>query len=316
MLWPDIIVEEKPCPLGCFEKDEVLFTGRDRLHNLPGEFTVVRCLRCGLMRTNPRPARESMSFYYPDDYGPYKNTKVIKDGNKQKPLWKRLILKTCRWNDRILPPKLKPGKLLEIGCAAGEFLHLMAQKGWQVNGIEFSEKAANDAKSLGLSVYAGLLENAPAPIAPYDLVVGWMVLEHLHDPVGALRKLCGWSKSDAYIVLSVPNAAALEFSLFGNAWYALQLPTHLFHFTPESLSRILAVSGWRLEKIFYHRSISNLIGSVGNILEDKYGQSRLSDALTNFPERPSGWPVALYPMSFLLSLFGQTGRITIWARKI
>lgn len=56
--------------------DQIILTGRDHLHNLPGEFTVVRCLNCSLMQTNPRQTPEKIAFYYPDDDGPYKQSKI------------------------------------------------------------------------------------------------------------------------------------------------------------------------------------------------------------------------------------------------
>jgi hypothetical protein len=69
-------LETKPCPLGCSVSDETVLTGRDLLHDLPGEYTVVKCNSCGLMRTNPRPTPEAIGTYYPDDYGPYLGTQI------------------------------------------------------------------------------------------------------------------------------------------------------------------------------------------------------------------------------------------------
>ncbi|MCG7928200.1 MAG: class I SAM-dependent methyltransferase, partial [Candidatus Thiodiazotropha taylori] len=63
-------LESKPCPLGCSPADEKVLTGHDRINNLPGEFDVVRCGNCGLLRTDPRPTPTSIGFYYPDDYSP------------------------------------------------------------------------------------------------------------------------------------------------------------------------------------------------------------------------------------------------------
>ena len=74
-----IQMEDVPCPFGCPQNDEVVLTGHDLLHNLPGEFTVVKCRSCGLMRTNPRPTQETISFYYPDRYGSYLGTRVQQD---------------------------------------------------------------------------------------------------------------------------------------------------------------------------------------------------------------------------------------------
>src|SRR5437660_12675977 len=73
----DLALESVPCPAGCPPMDEVVVRGRDRLHGLPGEFSVVRCRTCGLMRTNPRPDPESIAHFYPDEYGPYRDTRIV-----------------------------------------------------------------------------------------------------------------------------------------------------------------------------------------------------------------------------------------------
>ena len=71
-----IKLEQVSCPLVCQKGDKTVLTGRDLLHDLPGEFTVVKCLDCGLMRTNPRPTSGTVGFYYPDDYWPCLGTQV------------------------------------------------------------------------------------------------------------------------------------------------------------------------------------------------------------------------------------------------
>ena len=309
------MTEDVSCPLGCLKSDEVVLTGRDLLHDLPGEFTVVKCRTCGLMRTNPRPTPKTIGFYYPDDYGPYIGTQVrqIKPTSRIKNLLKLAVKRVFNLNATYVP-SLVPGRLLEVGCASGAFMHQMAGQGWQVEGIEFSEKAAKAVAQLGYRVYAGPLELAPEPNEPFDLIVGWMVLEHLHDPIGGLKKLREWAKPDAWLVLSVPNTGSLEFRLFKNNWYALQLPTHLHHFTPETLRRVLLAGGWTLEKIHHQRVLNNLIASTGYVLRDK-GYVGLGQKLIGFPERAGKWPYVLYPLAWLSSVFGQTGRMTIWARK-
>jgi 2-polyprenyl-3-methyl-5-hydroxy-6-metoxy-1,4-benzoquinol methylase len=302
------------CPLGCSKNDEVILTGRDLLHDLPGEFTVVKCRTCGLMRTTPRPTPETIGFYYPDDYGPYLGTQVnqAKPTSRIKELLRPLVKRVFNFNTQRLP-SLAPGRMLEVGCASGAFLHQMASQGWQVQGIEFSEKAAQAAAQLGYRVHAGPLETAPPPEEPFDLIVGWMVLEHLHDPVGGLQKLREWARPGAWLVLSVPNSASLEFRLFIEKWYALQVPTHLHHFTPETMGRVLQASGWTLKKVHHQRVLSNLFASTGYVLRDK-GYAKLGQKFIEFPERGGRWSYALYPLAWLFSVFGQTGRMTVWAR--
>jgi 2-polyprenyl-3-methyl-5-hydroxy-6-metoxy-1,4-benzoquinol methylase len=319
MITPDnVILEDVPCPLGCPKSDEAILTGRDLLNGLPGEFTVVKCGTCGLMRTTPRPLPETIGFYYPDDYGPYLGTVVQQTALKQtstiKKLLKLVVKQVFKFNTNTLPP-LPPGRMLEVGCASGAFLHQMAGQGWQVKGIEFSEKAAQTAAQLGYCVHTGPLETAPEPSEPFDLIVGWMVLEHLHDPVGGLIKLREWAKPGAWLALSIPNSASLDFRLFKDKLYALHLPNHLYHFTPETLRQVLQAGGWKLEKVHQQRVLNNLIGSIGNVLRDK-GFSCLGQKLINFPERLGYWVYVHYPLAWVLSLFGQTGRMTVWARRL
>ena len=310
------LLENASCPLGCSQHDEVVLTGRDLIHDLPGEFTVVKCRHCGMMRTNPRPTPKLMGKYYPDNYGPYLGTRVQQinpmSSSPIKKLLRPLASRVLNFNTQLLPPML-PGRMLEVGCASGAFLHYMASKGWQVQGIEFSVKAAEAASQLGYHVHAGSLETAPKPEEPFDLIVGWMVLEHLHDPVSGLKKLRECAKPGAWLVLSVPNAGSLEFRLFKDKWYALQLPTHLYHFTPRTMRRVLQASGWSLEKVYHQRVLSNLIASTGYVLRDK-GYAKLGQKFIDFPDHAGRWVYVLYPLAWLLSLFGQTSRMTVWAK--
>ncbi len=320
MLPADMLLESRPCPLGCSPGDEPVLVGRDRIHGLPGEFQVVRCRGCGLLRTDPRPTPESMSFYYPDDYGPYLYTQVGtgSEGEDRRPAWRRWASRAVQTLVRVNAerlPALKPGRMLEIGCASGAFLHRMAAAGWQAEGIEFSESAAAAARRLGYRVYAGQLERAPHPAEKYDLVVGWMVLEHLHEPIRALEKLWSWTKPGGWLVLSVPNAACYEFALFRDAWFALHLPNHLYHPTPKTVAKLFERSGWRLEKVFYHRDLRNLLGSLGYLLTDRRIFGRVARRLCEFPERGGRLSLALHPLAVILSALGQTGRMTVWARR-
>lgn len=314
-----VILEHVKCPLGCPADDEIVLTGRDLLHNLPGDFIVVKCRICELMRTSPRPTADTIGLYYPDDYGPYLGTKVSKLKRKKitglKKLLKAIVTRLIKFNTIPLPP-IKPGRLLELGCASGSYMHHMADRGWQVQGIEFSEKAASAAAQLGYHVHAGPLETAPQPDAPFDLIVGWMVLEHLHDPVGGLKKLREWASPGAWLVLSVPNAKSLEFRIFKENWFALQLPTHLHHFTPATLEKVLLAGGWKLDKVYHQRVLNNLIASIGYFLR-KNINIKLGQALINYAQNTGrSTSIILYPFAWLLSIFGQTGRMTIWAKII
>ena len=311
---PSVMLEECSCPLGCPPSDEAVLTGRDRLHGLPGDFTVVRCRQCGLMRTNPRPTAETIGFYYPEDYGPYVVTTVSLEKDSRFRALKDEARRLLRLNVNALP-SLPVGRMLEIGCASGAFLHEMAQKGWDVQGIEFSKTPADRSRKLGYSVYEGQIETAPAPSQPFDLVVGWMVLEHMHKPVEALRKVHAWTRPGGWLALSVPNIGSYQFALFRDAWFPLQLPNHLFHFTRDSLTRVLEAGGWKVDKILYHRDVSHLVASVGHKLQDMQDPPRYADKIARFPDWQGKLLLPLYPLSSLFALLRQSSAMTVWARR-
>lgn len=310
-----VILEDVACPLGCKAGDKFQFTGKDILHNLPGKFTIVKCSGCGLLRTNPRPTTDTIGFYYPDDYGPYIGTRVSRSTTKERKFFAKVVRS---FFGRILNskehslPRLVPGRLLEVGCASGAFLQKMSDAGWHVQGIEPSSQAAGHAQKLGFHVHVGSLEESHRPTNPLDLIVGWMVLEHLHSPVDCLRKLGSWSAPGAHLIVSVPNAASHEFQAFKSRWHGLHLPNHLYHFTPDSITAVLAAAGWKVEKIVHQRTLTNLFISAGNLVMDK-GFGKTGKWLTNFPRRPSALLHAMFPIAWLMSLFGQTGRMTVWA---
>ncbi len=314
---PQVVTEDNPCILGCNSGDTRLFSGCDLLHGLPGEYRVVCCNDCGLTRTNPRPAPESMSYYYPDDYGPYQGTIA-------NPSWpmrvsssavRRLARRLLELNVQRLPV-IPPANMLEIGCASGAFLQQMKHKGWRVFGIEYSQVASDNARAAGLDVYTGALEDAPDPGWPFDLIVGWMVLEHLHDPVAVLKKLGNWADKNAWLVLSVPNAGSADFTLFHRYGYALQLPNHLYHYTPKTLAKVLYAGGWRLEKVYHQRLLSNWFGGMGQMLYQKGYNNRVVAWMKNYPSQAGKLHYLFFPLSVVLAWFGQTGRMTVWARRI
>lgn len=313
----DVVLEEVPCILGCPKNDELILTGQDRLHGLPGDFTMVKCRTCGLMRTNPRPNSATMGFYYPDDYRPYLSTRVNTIASREAP---RSLPALSRAVQQIFEaqayrlPTIPVGRLLEFGCASGSFLHRMAALGWYVEGIEVSEKSAGLARQYGYQVHVGLLEDTPPPSSPFNLIVGWMVLEHLHDPVKGLMKLREWATDDAYLVLAIPNLASWDFRIFKTRWYALQLPCHLWHFTPQTVSNVLSTAGWKIERIHYQRVLTDWYASLGYLLNDK-GFIRLGNRLVTFARNQGRWRYALFPVAWLMALMGISSRITVWARK-
>lgn len=313
----NIKLEYVCCPLTCSKNDQFLFKARDIMGNLPGEYNLVKCKTCGLIRLNPRPTQNTIGYYYPESYAQYSTSKVKNEiidtaGLFKKKIFRPLIKKIFNFNYAKIP-KIKPGDMLEIGCASGYFLKEMRDKGWNVKGIEFSAHAAKFAREAGFDIYNGPLEEAPEVENRFDLIVGFMVLEHLHNIIDCLKKLRRFSKDNAWLVLSVPNAGSLEFNIFKDNWHASHAPHHLFYFTPKTIRKVLIASGWEIKKIYHQRLLHDLIASIGFSLKKK-GFVNVGKKFIEYPENAGKWQYFLYPLAWLLSIFGQTGRMTVWAK--
>lgn len=307
--YPDSVKLEKvQCPIGCAPSDVQVVCSGDRLHAVAGTFIVVKCQQCGLMRTNPRPTADTISAYYPGEYAPHRDAALSRRSAARSAVSELLGLAGRR------SPPVPAGHLLEIGCAAGAYLETMRAEGWTVSGIEFSHGAAAWARAKKIEVQVATVESARAPDQPIDMIAAWMVLEHLHEPILALRRMRRWIKPDGYLIGSVPDAGSLERRLFGSRWYALQLPTHLFHYTARSLGRVLAESGWQLTRLSWQRNCTNLLWSLEYCANDA-GMPRIGRAINWLRTSPvMGKPRAL--LGWLLGITRQSGRLEFWAKPL
>jgi SAM-dependent methyltransferase len=306
-------LEHRPCPHGCSGGDDFVVEGEDRLHGLPGRFRIVRCRTCALMRTEPRPTPQTIGAYYPDDYGPYQSTPAPVKIKPQ--TWhRRFKARLNRWlgKDVRRLPLAPPGHLVEVGCASGAWIAEQRARGWSVEGLEFSESAANTARSLGLVVQTGTVESAAPPQQKADVLAAWMVLEHLHEPLAALRKLRDWVKPGGYLVAAVPDAGALERRVFGEYWYGLHLPAHLYHYTPVTMRRLLAEAGWEVCGFHWQPNASNLLNSLEWMSEAR-GWSRTLRATRWVKTSPKAAKLRRR-LGWLLGITRQSGRMEFHAR--
>lgn len=112
-----------------------------------------------------------------------------------------------KWEYQVALQNLqKNGKVLEIGCGHGHFVHQANEKGVQIEGIDSNEKAVRDAQQSGLNVYQSSLQDLVAKEKyKYDSLCSFQVLEHLPNPLEFLKACTDLLKPDGLLLLSVPN---------------------------------------------------------------------------------------------------------------
>lgn len=219
----------------------VMLVGRDLLHDLPGEYTLVRCDKCGLLYLNPQPTYEELRPHYPYDYEPHV-------GSREEQLnWLRRIDYRYGIEKRyraIMRYCKGPGTMLDVGCGPGTFLAGMREHDWRVAGIEPSPGPATYAREeLGLEVEVCPFEDATLPGARYDLVTMWNVLEHLSDPSDALRRVTAALKPGGLLVFAIPGTESYDRKIFGRYWAGYDIPRHLYVFPPATLEKMVVAAG-------------------------------------------------------------------------
>ena len=135
------------------------------------------------------------------------------------------------------------GRLLDVGCGAGLFLHWQGGKYTQAVGLEISPPSVDYARRvLGLTVVGDIA----AVEAPVDAATAWHSLEHIPADVlsGLLAGLRARLAPGGCVVVSVPNAASFQCRWLGGNYAFHDRPAHVHQFAPDSLARLFAAHGF------------------------------------------------------------------------
>lgn len=146
---------------------------------------------------------------------------------------------------------IRAGRLLDVGCSAGSFLTIAEEAGWQVAGLEFSRDTAELGRKLyGVPIEVGDLLSHPFSPGAFDAVTLWDVVEHLPDPLAALRSARELLTPGGYIALSTPNIDGLypRVSYYPGKllrhWTHAEPPGHLCQFSTRTLRSMLERAGF------------------------------------------------------------------------
>jgi 2-polyprenyl-3-methyl-5-hydroxy-6-metoxy-1,4-benzoquinol methylase len=288
------------CP-GCnFDKWEPAYTGRDWALDSNRVIHIVRCSRCGLHFTNPRPDGEHLGAYYQGDYGPYQKQKgelerdneastnvrtwVLADlygsPDHQPTVWQRTVARLVRvfrasehYGFGI--PYHGQGRLLDFGCGNGTFLRRMKAIGWTCTGLDFSADAVEAVRAGGIAALQGTLPHPELSPGSFDVIAMRHALEHVPLPGPVLMAAMDLLVPGGRLVITVPHFNSWEREVFGDAAMTLDLPRHLLHFTPETLGQLLQSCGFETIAI-QQRSRSNWIRKCLT-MADQRGTRRKGD---------------------------------------
>ena len=287
-------------------------------------FTLYSCEACRCLFLHPMPDSREIERFYPADY--WWNARRSGGLKKLESVYRKLALRdhiafiTKAAGDRGVD-------VLDVGCGSGTLLGLLKQRGFRVTGLDFSAEAAAIAKAEnGVDVAVGTLEEAHFPAESFDVVTLFHVMEHVTNPRLVLAQVSRVLKPNGVAILQVPNIESWQFKIFGARWYGLDIPRHVIDYSRNSMLKLLADSGFVVNRIRHFNLRDNgpaLVSSVFPSL-DPVSRSVRHRKRNNDESRPVEWfrhltylllVTCAYPVVLLESAFGCGATIMIEAKK-
>ena len=241
---------------------------------------IVQCLECGLLKAVvPLEAEEILANY----------AEVVDPTYLDEEPSRREVF--AWFAEAIGGHPVRGKRLLEIGANVGLFLSVAEEHGWDARGVEPSAWAVEQGRErFGVDLRQGVIESLDEPPAGADVVAMFDVLEHLVDPLAALKTLRPLVDEEGLLVLSTVNTAGLHGRVRKGAWPWF-IRSHLFYFTPETLGAMLRAAGfqmveWTVVPRSFHLSyIAHRAGpSHGALARAAAAASKIVD-----PKIPMGW---------------------------
>lgn len=122
----------------------------------------------------------------------------------------------------------------------------LKNEGWNITGIEPSDKAKEIAISKGVT-FSYSLENLEDHT--FDVITMWHVLEHVPDLDFQMQQLKRLLKPNGTIIIAVPNFKSYDANHYKSFWAAYDVPRHLWHFSKTAIEKLFANQNMKLIKV-------------------------------------------------------------------
>lgn len=264
-------------------------------------FPYVRCTACGSVAAHPVPPPEILERAYAAAYFP----------SDRPGLLERLLEPLARREARrVVTAARSEGELLDVGCGPGKFMLRLRATGWTgpMRGLEPDARAAERASDvLGMPVRVGGVEALGEEPPGLSAIVLRHVIEHVPQPLDALREVRSLLAPGGVLYLGTPDARTLSARVFGRYWHGYDPPRHLFAFSAEGIRALLERAGFAVEREYWDFAPQMWTGSLHHALS-RGRERRWASVLTS-----NANPVAAIPAVVGATLERALGRSTMYA---
>ena len=223
------------------------------------KFNIIEDEKYGYKRLDPIPEDSELADYYEHQY-----FKLVRTGQRGSSMTRQMTEgpeadRERRWRhattysdicDAI--SKHTTGKrILDVGCGTGEFLGYAHEHGFDAVGVEPSKEAAQMARSQGLVIHQGVLEDlVSSGVEPFDAVIFLNVLEHVRNPAEMIKTAKKIIKPRGLICAMVPNdfsemQLAAQDHLEKEPWWVVA-PDHINYFDFKSIRSFMETLGFEI----------------------------------------------------------------------
>ena len=235
----DLVLEKVVCPV-CESTNSQVVAVVDR-QGLG--VNTVACLQCPTLYSQNRLTEESLGVFYSDFYRNLYGGLESPDNDwfdQQTRNGRRIF--ALLDDNKLLPTSNTSLRVLEIGTGAGGALVPFKEAGCSVLGIDFDEKFLDFGRSKGLSLRSGGIQNLDGS-ETFDVVILKDVLEHLPDPLQALRMIRESLSEKGILYIQVPGLQALGPLGYRYDFLRYLQVAHICHYTIESLTYLCEKAG-------------------------------------------------------------------------
>lgn len=190
---------------------------------------IVQCCRCRLARTYPPDTVVNAAYVISAD--------MAEQYLKQEPLGRQYSRKFLEFIHDHQPT----GRLVDIGCSIGTLVDEANKMGYQAQGVDLDPHAVGIGAAQGRPL--AVMDLVELPKGAFQVVCLQHTLEHVSDPRGFLEMCRGLLVSGGTIAISVPCYCGLYPRLLPRRWYGWQPTQHYFHYSRESMRRLLERAG-------------------------------------------------------------------------
>lgn len=155
-----------------------------------------------------------------------------------------LLIKHGERYGRLMARYMQPGRVLDVGAAAGFILKGLHNTGWHGKGIEPNASMVEYASTAqGMDVQAGTLEQLDAN-EQFDLVSMVQVVAHFYDIRQAFKTAATAIKPGGYWLIETWDRASFVARMLGPGWHEYSPPSVLHWFSPTTLERLTSQYGF------------------------------------------------------------------------